>query len=77
MDPLLGIILNFFFKLLLSLFGNLVNQVECTTLLNPSIINHRLQHQIHNFMVSKPLKLEDFVFVIYPNSPKQRLFKHC
>jgi len=31
-------------KLLLSLFGNLVNQVKCTTLLDPSIINQGMSN---------------------------------
>lgn len=68
--PTLGIKLNN--KLLLSLFSNLVNQIECTTPLNPNIINPTLLDEISNFMISKPLELEHFVVMIYSNSPNHK-----
>jgi hypothetical protein len=49
-----------------------MNQNECSTPLNPSIINHNLANQISNLMLSKLLMLENFIITIHPNSPKQK-----
>jgi hypothetical protein len=37
--------------------GALLIKIECSTSLNPSIINHTLPDQISNLMVSKPMML--------------------